>query len=150
MGHFNLTLMSCLVYINWWWSKPKLFILRYLDTIQVKVRSYFSSMNFSCKYGLRMGQRGFRKMSFQTLKIWIKIFIRILSILSCHSSSSHSQQYNTVHNIYINKKMTPYNSLLILWMTILIKTITCYRISVNIFSDKDIILKCYMLYITKN
>ena len=134
MGHFNLTLMSCIVYINWWWAKPKLFILRYLDTIQVKVRSYISNMNFSWKYGLRMGPRGFRKMSFQTLKIWIKIFLNNIIL----------------YIIYINNKMTPYNSLLILWMTILIKTITCYRISVNIFSDKDIILKCYMLYITKN
>jgi hypothetical protein len=43
-----------------------------------------------------------------------------------------------------NKKMTPYNSLLILWMTILLKTITYYHILVNIFSDKDIILKCYI------
>ena len=47
--------------------------------------------------------------------------------------------------------MTPYNSLLILWMTtILLKTITYYRISVNIFSDKGIILKCYMLYTNRD
>jgi hypothetical protein len=32
---------------------------------KLKVRSYISSMYFSWKYGLRMGQRGFWKMSFQ-------------------------------------------------------------------------------------
>jgi len=31
-------------------------------------------------------------------------------------------------------------------MTILLKTITYYPVSVNIFSENDIILKCYMLY----
>ena len=43
----------------------------YLGTLipfKLKVRSYISSMYFSWKYGLRMGQHGFRKMSFQTLK----------------------------------------------------------------------------------
>jgi hypothetical protein len=48
----------------------------YLGTLipfKLKVRSYISSMYFSWKYGLRMGQRGFRKMSFQTLKAWIKL-----------------------------------------------------------------------------
>ena len=61
---------------------------------KLKVRSYISSMYFSWKYGLRMWQHGFRKMSFQTLKTWIKKMIRILSIFSCHSSSSHSQPKN--------------------------------------------------------
>jgi hypothetical protein len=32
------------------------------------MRSYISIMYFSWKYGLRIGQHGFRKMSFQTLK----------------------------------------------------------------------------------
>jgi len=35
-------------------------------------------------------------------------------------------------------------------MTILLKTITYHHISVNIFSDNDIILKCYMLYTNRN
>jgi len=45
----------------------------YLDILipfKLKVRSYISSMYFSWKYGLRMGQHRFRKMSFQTLKTW--------------------------------------------------------------------------------
>jgi len=43
----------------------------YLGTLKpfkLKVRSYISIMYFSLKYGLRMGQHGFLKMSFQTLK----------------------------------------------------------------------------------
>jgi len=35
-------------------------------------------------------------------------------------------------------------------MTILLKTITYYHILVNNFSDKDIILKCYMLYTNRS
>ena len=65
-----------------------------LIKFKLKVRYYISSVYFSWKYGLRMGQHGFRKMYFQTLKTWIKKIIRILSILSCHSSSPHSQQKN--------------------------------------------------------
>ena len=43
----------------------------YLGTLlpfKLKMRSYISIMYFSWKYGLRIGQHGFRKMSFQTLK----------------------------------------------------------------------------------
>jgi hypothetical protein len=43
----------------------------YLGTLisfKLKVRSYISCMYFSWKYGLRMGEHGFRKMYFQTLK----------------------------------------------------------------------------------
>jgi hypothetical protein len=39
-----------------------------LIPFNLKQRPYISSMYFSWKYGLRMGQHGFRKMSFQTLK----------------------------------------------------------------------------------
>jgi hypothetical protein len=113
MGHFKLTLVSCLVYINWWWSKPKLFILGYL------------SMYFSWKYGLHMGQHVFRKMSFQTLKTWIKKITRILSILSCPISSSLNKRITVCDKI---RRWPPYNSLLILWITILLKMITYYRI----------------------
>jgi hypothetical protein len=137
MGHFKLTLVSCLVYINWWWSKPKLFILRYL------------SMYFSWKYGLHMGQHVFRKMSFQTLKTWIKKITRILSILSCPISSSLNKRITVCDKI---RRWPPYNSLFNLVNNYFVKNdyILSYRISVNIFSDKDIILKWYMLYTNRN
>ena len=137
MGHFKLTLVSCLVYINWWWSKPKLFILGYL------------SMYFSWKYGLHMGQHVFRKMSFQTLKTWIKKITRILSILSCPISSSLNKRITVCDKI---RRWPPYNSLFNLVNNYFVKNdyILSYRISVNIFSDKDIILKWYMLYTNRN
>ena len=70
MGHFKLTLMSCLV-LSTLIGDSKNQSYLYLGTLisfKLKVRSYISSMYFSWKYGLRMGQHGFRKMSFQTLK----------------------------------------------------------------------------------
>jgi hypothetical protein len=39
-----------------------------LIPFKLKVRSYISSMYFSWKYGLRMGQHGFQKMSFPTFE----------------------------------------------------------------------------------
>ena len=75
----------------------------YLGTLipfKLKLRSYISSMYFSWKYGLRMGQHWFWKMSFQTVKIWIKNIINILSILSCYSSSHTLNKIITVYNIY--------------------------------------------------
>ena len=70
MGHFKLTLMSCLVLSTLIGESQNQSYL-YLGTLtpfKLKVRSYISSMYFSWTYGLRMGQHGFWKMSFQTLK----------------------------------------------------------------------------------
>jgi hypothetical protein len=39
-----------------------------------------------------MGQHVFQKMAFQSVKTWIKNISRIISIISWHSSSPHSQQ----------------------------------------------------------